>query len=444
MQIIYTIVVVLLLFGLTIFVHELGHFLAARALGVIVETFSIGFGPAIWKRKINNITYRIGCLPLGGYVALPQIDGSANKEGADKKLALPAITPWKKLIVALAGATGNVILAVFIAFIVYWFGTSSLAEPTGTIGYVATNSSAYAAGLRPGDTITSVNNKPVNDWEDIMISSALSESVTITYTQPAGATKTVTLPTEEWPLGGRGLGGLLKSSPCLVIGVMPNSSAQKAGIRQKDIITSFAGRPVYSREQLIETVDQYRNQTVEVRVHRGRNELTLQVTPAYNEKVGRALIGVEFNPIDIYRRPMSQIYAWASPVFRLLAALVTPSESRHAAAAVGGPVAIFHMFWLAVQSSFLLALWFTGLINVNLAILNLLPIPVLDGGHIVFAIIEAIRRKPLSEKFIGFLTNVFATLLILLFLILSVRDVRRFILPHFSKDNQTVSAPAEK
>ena len=113
----YTIVVILLLFGATIFVHELGHFLVARRCGMRVEVFSIGFGPAIWKTKRNGIVYKIGIIPFGGYVALPQMDPSGVKprDDGEEKRDLPRIAPWKKILVALAGVTGNMIFAVFLA-----------------------------------------------------------------------------------------------------------------------------------------------------------------------------------------------------------------------------------------------------------------------------------------------------------------------------------------
>lgn len=444
MYTLYTIFIVVFLFGLSVFVHELGHFIAARQLGLVIDVFSIGFGPAILKRKVGNVLYKVGCLPFGGYVALPQLDHAASQSEKDKRSderQLPRIAPWKKIIVAFAGATGNIILAIILAYIIYAFGQSQQRETQGcVIGYVETNSAAYNLGIRVGDKVLSANGEKIDDWDNLVVAAALTENVDLQVIGVGGQQKHIKIPTEKWPIGGRGIYGVLKSSPCLVIGVRANSSAEKAGILRKDVITEINGITLYSREQLIELVDKYRDQDVPVQVLRGKETITLKVKPEYYEAIGRALIGVEFNPIDIYKRPWAQMHSWASPVFRLLLALVTPSESRHAASAVGGPVAIFRMFWMAAQSSLLLALWFTGLINVNLAIINLLPIPFLDGGHIIFSCCEVVTRRPLSAKVTDTLTNVFATLLIALFILLSIRDVQRFILPIFGKSPAPPSA----
>ena len=150
------------------------------------------------------------------------------------------------------------------------------------------------------------------------------------------------------------------------------------------------------------------------------------VTPALNEASGRYYIGIMFNQLDV-KKPMEQIKSHAMLIVRLLKALITPSESKAAAGAVGGPVAILSMFWLYVQSSFIMALWFTCLLNVNLAVLNLLPIPVLDGGHIMLSLWEGITRRAVSYKVVSFVWNATAVLLLAVFALLTWRDVQRFI-----------------
>ena len=169
------ILAMILLFSVSIFVHELGHFLAARACGMVADVFSIGMGPALWKRKIGATTYKIGCLPIGGYVALPQMDPeaflarAAARDGEDNDAPpappLPRIAPGKKILVAMAGAAGNVILAFVLATLVWVVGKpASLAERNSVVGFIATNSPARAAGLVVGDVITTVNDQPVGNW----------------------------------------------------------------------------------------------------------------------------------------------------------------------------------------------------------------------------------------------------------------------------------------
>ncbi len=161
-----SILLVILLFGVTVFVHELGHYLLAKWLGLVVDVFSIGFGPAIIKKKIGDITYKIGWIPVGGYVALPQLDPGGAEDSDGNKRDLPAIAAWKKMIVAFAGAFFNVLFAILIAFIVFWGGKSLVHdEQQCVLGYVTTNSIAYENGIRPGDVILSSDEKPVSRWD---------------------------------------------------------------------------------------------------------------------------------------------------------------------------------------------------------------------------------------------------------------------------------------
>jgi regulator of sigma E protease len=437
-------VVVLLLFGITIFVHELGHFLVARWCGLVVDAFSIGFGPALWKRRINGVLYKIGCLPFGGYVALPQMDpagGNPHKEakGEEGGRDLPRVEPWKKILVSVAGVTGNVILAFVLAWIVFLKGKPSAPHETNTVvGHIETNCAAYAEGLRIGDTITAVNGEPVKKWEDIVLHMALNDHVTLAVESQGGA-KTVTVPTERNFIGVWAVPGVSWMDYASVASVQAGSAAEAAGVKTGDLITGVNGETLYSWSQFVDIVAAHRDQVVRLTVRREGATLDLEATPRYDEKLGRAVIGISRNPyyVDaqslVHPRPMAQVRDHASSIFRFLRALVTPKESGKAAQAVGGPLSIFFMIWLTVKNSLVLAIWFTGLININLAILNLLPIPVLDGGHIMFTLWEAITRRPVGPRVVNVVWNAFAILLIALFLTLTYRDVMRWIVPGFSK-----------
>lgn len=434
----YTLVVVLLLFGVTIFIHELGHFLVARWCGLTVDAFSIGFGPAIWKRTINGIEYKIGILPFGGYVALPQMDPAINAENSDaKQRSLSPVSPGKKILVALAGVTGNMILAVLIAYIVYW-GGQSYAPPEGrvTLGYVDTNSAAYASGLRIGDQIESVSGQPVGTWDAFILATALGADPVLQVRHPDGVSFAATLPREEF-MGASYIPGIGPLNYCYVLRARPGSSAEAAGLRNGDRLVSLDGIELFSREQLVELVNERANQTVPLLIERAGKELALTVTPALDPELGRALIGIEFNTLDV-KKPFAQIKSHAMLIVRLLKGLTTPREAKAAAGAVGGPVAILTMFWLYVQGSFVMALWFTCLLNVNLAVLNLLPIPVLDGGHIVLSLGELISRRHASPRVVRAIWNGSAILLIILFAMLTLRDINRF----FFKSSREAAPPA--
>lgn len=428
----YTLIVVLLLFGITIFIHELGHFLVARWCGLTVDAFSIGFGPAVWKKKINGIEYKVGILPFGGYVSLPQMDPAVGSEDSDaKKRELPPVTPGRKVLVALAGVTGNMILAVIIAYVVYW-GGQSYAPPEGQVvlGYVETNSPAYAAGVRAGDQIAAVSGKPVASWDEFVLATALASDSVITFVHPDGRMNDLELPRQEF-MGAKYIAGISPLNYCYVLRARPGSSAEAAGLRNGDRLLSFDGVELLSREQLVDLVNQRANQPVPLIIERDGGQVALTVTPEYDADLDRALIGIEFNTLDV-KKPWAQIKAHAMLIVNLLKGLTTPREAKAAAGAVGGPVAILTMFWLYVQGSFIMALWFTCLLNVNLAILNLLPIPVLDGGHIVLSLGEMIARRPASPKVVSIIWNGSAILLISLFVLLTWRDIDRFFIkrPH--------------
>ena len=438
----YTILMILLLFGLTIFSHELGHFLVARWCGLIVDVFSIGFGPALWKKKIGSVTYKIGIFPFGGYVALPQMDPGSNEqpasEGEEKEVrVIPPAAPWKKILVAAAGVVGNMIFAVILAYAVFFFGKpSEPRERNCVVGYVDAESAAYAAGIRVGDEIKAVGDEPVSNWNDFMMLTALRDEVVITVGSKDGGLQ-ATLPTVK-ESGLNMVPGLGWVNYCAVAGVTPNSSAEKAGLQPGDVIVEFNGQKLFSRQQLIKLIDQARNREVPALVDRGDRRIEVKLTPAYDEKEKRALIGIVFNTLDVdfdqvsHPKVGEQIRSHASAIVRFLRALMTPKEAKAASQAAGGPVAIFVMYWLAVKSSLMIAVWFTGFLNVNLAILNILPLPVLDGGHIMLRVWEWITRKPVSAKLVAWVWNLFATLLIAVFLLLTYRDVMRLIWPLFN------------
>lgn len=448
------VVLLVLFFGASIFVHELGHFLAARWCGLVVEVFSIGFGPSLWKRTYGGVVYKIGCLPLGGYVALPQLDPSgmnriqgdstklSEEEGAEPPVveSLPYVSPWKKIVVSLAGPAGNIALAVPLAWLVYVFGMpTGPADSSGVIGFVAGESAAYEKGLRIGDEIVEVNDVAVKSWTDIRMEVALHNEVTLHVKTSDGKLTTVDLKTEKGTYGEQSLLALDGPSICLVQSVVKGATADKAGLKSGDTIVGFAGQDVFSRAQLIQLVRDHEGQTVDVTVKRtvdGEPQLlNFSMTPAMDPEEKMVRIGIMFNlaavELDTIKnpKPMEQLRGHAALIFKVLAALTTPKQSKAAASAIGGPVMIFVSYWYIVKTSLMLAIWFTGLLNVNLAILNLLPIPVLDGGHVCFALLEMIRRKPLHPRFVNALVNGFAFALICLIVLLSVRDVNRFLPP---------------
>lgn len=448
MVVLYTAFAVLFLFGITVFVHELGHFLMARRAGMVIETFSIGFGPAIWRRKRGDITYKIGLIPFGGYVALPQMDPSEREQKEGDTPPPPRISPGWRIAVALAGAAGNMVLAVVLAWLVYWIGKpSSPRETSSVIGFVETNSSAYAAGVRPGDEVVAFNGETVLNWEELETRAALAQQAVLTIRSRGGdVTWNVAIPLEPTPFGIRILEGLAPANFCDVGSVFAGSSAEQAGIKTGDRILEFNGQRLWSREHLIMLVNEAAGQEVAIVVLRDGQRLELKVSPRFDPKIGRALIGVGFSMMDLdysavsHPTPWSQIRSHASAIFRFIRALLTPKQARAAAQGVGGPVAIFVLFWMAVRNSLMIAIWFAGFINVNLAVINLIPLPPFDGGHIVFALWETITRKPINQRVFAAIINTLFVLVFGLLVFLSYRDVARLIWPRWTRNETPPSA----
>lgn len=485
MTLLLPILAIVLLFSLSIFVHELGHFIAARLLGMVADVFSIGMGPALWKRRFGSTVWKIGAIPFGGYVALPQMDPNSFLEGtgaedrgqktedrgqrsesggqepevrdptsdvrqfsipdprprtSDLGLQnLPRVAPWKKIIVSLAGAFGNVVFAFALAAIVWAVGKpSSLQERNAIIGYVATDSAAAEAGLTPGDEVLSIDGQTVANWMELTerVALAASDDVRLLVRTPEGDERDVTLTAERLSVGIRMLPGLDGMDPCHVAAVFAGSGAEAAGLQAGDQILRFDGQAVFSRAHLSQLVEASSGRSAEIVLRRDGTEVSTWVSARFEPRSERYLIGIQFNLIGdldfetrAYPTPWAQVKSHAGAIFRFLRALTTPATSGAAADAVGGPVLILIMLWHTVRSSIILAVWFTGFLNVNLAILNLLPIPILDGGHVVLNLYEWGARRPAPKRLVNLLANVFAILLLGLFLLLTFRDVVRQVVP---------------
>lgn len=468
------VIVLVVLFSATIFVHEFCHFITALRLGLVVDVFSIGFGPALWQRKHKGIVYKIGMIPFGGYVALPQLDpagmeaiqGEAEpkkKPGFFRRKApapqesqepqeparhLPDVSPWRRIAVAVAGVAGNMALAVVLAWVVYLAPEDETGQAGTVIGFVATNSPAYGVGLRPGDQIVAVNGEGVTTWNDFMVLCAIgagrSNEVALTVST-GGAERVVRTPTRAGSVDESLVEGLGVSGPCLIGRVRDGSPASQSGVRDGDIALELDGVRIASPAHFIDMVAARADREVALKVRRQSAEVDLRVTPRFDEAAKRALIGVELTPAEIgglpwmqYRKPWDQIRSDASGILRILKALVTPKESRRAAGALGGPVVIMTWLWLSIKISIFNAVGFLRFLNVNLAILNLLPFPVLDGGHIVFCLWEGITRRRAHPRLVNVLVNAFAVLLIGVFVILTFRDLMR--LPRMLKGIRALEA----
>ena len=450
---IYVIATVLLLFGAAIFVHEWGHYFVARMCGMKVEEFAIGFGKILWKKEKDGILYTVRMIPAGGFVKLPQmltseaIEGKSEEEDAEP---LPEISPWAKIAVAVAGPIMNIVFAVVLATVIYFVGLPEMITPP-VVGNLSKESTEYALGIREGDIVTKIDDQAIPSWEEAYKLTALSLTnrfavtflrdrdefthvLTATPVSDEIPIKTLDLPSKFPPIVGR---------------VLEGQAASEAGLKQDDKIISLGGIPIGGQGRLIDELQKNGGKATEIVVRRDGENVPLPITPRMIE--GKVMIGVQFGRgprvyIERYPgpTPWENISEVGSLMWRTLYALFHKAETGVGVSDLSGPVGILAMLGAMVKTDYRLALNFLVLLNVNLAILNMLPIPVLDGGHTVMGFIEGIFRRKIPVIIQTVLTYIFAILLILLMLYVTFHDVvmRRGIFVDMFNSDTEVQAPA--
>jgi regulator of sigma E protease len=432
LNIIYVVAAVMLAFGASIFIHELGHFWVARKLGMKVDEFAVGFGPKIFGWKRNGVKYSLRGIPAGGYVALPQMITAEALEGKSEEQVPPA-PPSHKILVALAGPFMNVVFAFAIATVIYFVGLPIAVNPA-VIGYVEPGSAEAKLGIREGDRIVSVDGTKVKSWQDVMLQTIVARtSVVPVAIEHDGAEQTYQLQTTTDNAVGLKLLNLDPRDHPEIMEVMSGSAAEKGGLKQNDKIISFAGVPIASRDQFIDLIRKCGGQTNEVQVERAGKKIALTVTPTVDPttKIGRigVMLGTDSTQVYIVQKPgpspLEQVRDVFYKTFETLGALVHSKETGVGAKDLSGPIGIFSMLAAQVNTDYRLALSFLVLLNINLAIINLLPIPVLDGGHILMAIIEKIRRRPLNIKLVERVTTCFVVLLLTFYVYVTFFDIKR-------------------
>lgn len=567
----WSIFLVIIFFGGSIFIHELGHFLAAKKRGLKVERFSIGFGPKIFGWRKGETEYRISLFPLGGYVALPELSDMSAIEGKSKLDLKSAkeISYTDKMIVLVMGAVFNLIFAFILAFIIWIVGQPSSKEQlTNTVGYVAKTiqvnvdneipGPAYEAGIHPGDKILAVDGIKMEGFNDIQQylvtgTGRTAEGLpqTIFTIERNGKVEDVTVYPKLIELNGVSkermrFTGISPEQSLVIDEVLKDSPANLAGLQKKDVLISANGTRLYSLKMLSDIIEESPNHEILLTVNRGndliethlkgqavpytkpmglltglttdnqvrsvkflpiyskeqKDNFTDPKTPSHlivfenlaadshrffepgnilfsvddkpihslqdflnfantswsKEKVEfiekkasipdnmlrhellsknltfallppltQFLVGIQLNPapLIIHVNPVKQFINTINMTFRTLGSLFHRGSDLSVSNLMGPPgiIRVLHSFSV---SDLRLLIWFVILLNINLAILNLLPIPVLDGGHIMFATIAKLRGKPLPAKVIGAIQGTFMLLLLGFMLYVSFFDVRRW------------------
>jgi regulator of sigma E protease len=438
---------VLLLFNLLIFVHELGHFLAARWRGLKVDRFAIWFGKPIWKKKINGVEYALGTIPAGGYVSLPQMATMEAIEGKSESSGqpLPPISALDKIIVAFAGPLFSFLLAIAFAFVVMVVGRPvSDTETTTTIGYVIKGGPADEAGLRPGDRILSVDGKPVSKFsgmgDSVMWRIVRSEGEVLPIKVARvenGVTNILTFnpaptkePTKIWERKSLRKIQIAPAHNLIVGDLATNGPAMTAGLKTGDLITTVDSIKFYNLNGVEDYVETRTNEAVVLSCERDGKPFEVTVKPEIplsppDSKASLGILSWDDKLSLSHPGAIEQVTASVNAMLDTFGALFarhSDIKPQH----LGGAVKIMDVYarLFSSEEGWRLALWFSVLMNVNLALLNMLPIPVLDGGHIVLAIVEGIRRKPISHRVISVIQTGCAAALIMFMVYIAFYDVQ--------------------
>lgn len=434
--------------GLLVAVHEFGHFWVARRCGVKVERFSIGFGKAIWRRLGKDGTeYVLALIPLGGYVKM--LDGrvDALKPGEEAQ-AFNHKSVWARMAIVAAGPMANFVFALFAFWLMFMIGVPSV-KPV--VGEVRPASIVAEAGILPGMEIVGVGGEETGDWESVtyaLISHLGDDSVQLKLkaaNTSYAVDKTLQLagwkfdPDKESPIGSLGIVPLGGKVLPVVEAVVPSSASEKAGLQIGDRIKGVDGEAITEWTQFVERVQQSPAQPLQVTVERGGSDMTLTLTPD-GKKVKGQLVGfvglspqlvplpdeyrtlLQYGPLQALWHGVQKTWSLITLTFDMIGKLIGGIVSLDN---LSGPISIAKGAGSSADYGLVYFLGFLALISVNLGIINLFPLPVLDGGHLVYFLIEAVTGKPVSEKIqeVGF--RIGAAILMLLMGIALFNDFAR-------------------
>lgn len=434
-----TIVAFVLVVGTLVVVHEFGHYLVARLIGVRVETFSIGFPPTIYRRRFGDTDFTIGALPIGGFVKMA---GDLPGQGSADPAELQNRTRGERLAILLAGPAMNFLLAVAILAGLFLAGLErrvGMDDPP-VVTYVAPESPAGEAGLRPGDRILEVGGAPAPDWRSFLEHIAIRpDQEVVLSVERDGAPEQVPV----WVVGDEnavGDSGVYPPAPPLVGQVVPGSPAEAAGLLPGDRMVALDGRPVGSVREIQSLVRRAGARELAVSVERagpgGAPEtVTLPVTPEWVEdgEGGRSSrIGVQFAPpvktmraeslTGAVRQAVAETARWGRLTVTQIGRVVGGSGS---ARQFSGPIGIAQASGDAFRRGPTQVLLLMAILSLSLGVLNLLPIPVLDGGQIAVLLVESVARRDLSVRVRHALTLVGAALMLTLFVLVMWLDLSK-------------------
>jgi regulator of sigma E protease len=436
----FQIILGLLGLSLLVFIHELGHFLAAKFCGVGVLVFSIGFGKKLLKVDKDGTIYCISAIPFGGYVAMAGENPEQIREDRPDDFHVQPI--WKRALIAFAGPAFNVVFAYTLLTGIYMIGNPEPISDKLVAGIVERDSAAEEAGIASGDTIFAIDGKKAEGWEKFREEMGISigRSIALEIGTKEGR-KTVDIVPKELRDLGVGTAGIHPRHRIFAAAEpLEDSPAGKAGIRQNDTILSVDGYVIGYYQDMIDIVSASDGKAVEVAYSRANKNgkidtLSVSINPLWNEEAERYLIGIQmglaqFDELQVVHKPLGAALAMAAKKSVSMATSVFRYIHRIAIGevkfkAMSGPVGIVQVIGLVWLENLQKAIFLLALISINLGVMNLLPLAITDGGLLLFLLIEKIRGKPLSQKNQARIQQVATSFFIALFVYITFVDLSR-------------------
>jgi regulator of sigma E protease len=415
--------------GVIIVVHEAGHLLVAKAFGVRVLTFSVGFGKRIWGFQRGETEYRLSAIPLGGYVRLSG-ENVEEATGHDPRefLSKPR---WQRVLVYLAGPVMNILLAIglFAALFMVGIEVPNLPDMPPLIGGVEAGSSAAQAGLQRGDRILRIDGKAVESWQEVLMELLTSPDRPLRLAVARGPkTFDVTVTPKRIPKYETGdSAGIFPAFRPQITQVNEDGAAAAAGLRPGDEIRSVDGRPISDQRDFVSFIEQHAGKPVEIAVVRDGKEQTLTVVPRDQGGVGKIGVGIGFFQRYGPRKALVESLRYNVQIVRDTFSIIGKIFTRRMSAkgALAGPIEIAKQSGAAARAGFKYLLHMMGFVSISIAIMNLMPIPILDGGQIFILLVEEVIRRDLSLRFKEIISQVGLVMILLLMFVVICFDLMK-------------------
>ncbi len=447
MQTITVIIAGVLALGVVVFVHELGHFLVAKAAGIRVLKFSLGFGKKLIGFKYKETEYVISALPLGGFVKMAGENPKPGEALVVKPGDFTSRPWWARVLVLLAGPGMNFVTAVLVLGLIYWIGFQvPLAQPQ--VMEIAAGSPAQVAELQTGDVVLALENEPVENWEKFSdrinaLGQAQPGQAGQLTVQRAGETLNLLVYPELDPESGRyRLGITIAPAGTNVIDrVFVGTPAERSGFKAQDQVLAVEGERIYNKYEFQQLVWPRAKQPTRFQVARGDEVIELKVTPMTQQLPGKGTVGVigvnfvisdkmqtrQYPFFQAFGLGARQTYGIGKMILTALGQMITGKVS--AKDSLGGPITIMRMAGQEAKSGAKDFFFFLAAISVMLGIINLLPIPIMDGGNTVFLLIEGLIRKPVSLRVQEVSQQIGFVLLVAIMVFATYNDIYKIVAP---------------